>query len=213
MIKVAIIEDNITIRKGLAALIDGTKNYQCIHTFRTAEQFIESLSESIPDVALMDIQLPGMSGIECIQRIRPLYPQLIVLILTVYEDNNLIFEALCAGASGYLLKRTPPSQLLEAIQDAFDGGSPMSSVIARKVVTLFQQKNLFTPKTNVPLSDREIEVLRALSEGNCYKTIADNLFISIATVRHHIRNIYKKLQVHSQAAAVSEAIKKGIIDS
>jgi DNA-binding NarL/FixJ family response regulator len=173
---------------------------------------IKNISKLKPDVLLMDIGLPGMSGIEGIKQIKGMLPDLTILVLTIYEENELIFEALCAGASGYLVKKTPPSKLLEAIQDAHQGGAPMSSNIARKVIDLFLRKNQTAPENdNSILTPREKEILSSLVEGNSFKAIADILFISIETVRFHFRNIYKKLHVHSQSAAVAKAIKEKLI--
>jgi DNA-binding NarL/FixJ family response regulator len=160
----------------------------------------------------MDIGLPGMNGIEGVKNAMIKDPDLSVLMLTVYEESEFVFDALCAGACGYLVKKTPPSRLLEAIKDANDGGSPMSSRIARQVINAFKEGNSYSnQKQNYDLSDREISVLNLLSDGYNYQEIAENLFISVDTVRHHIRNIYKKLHVHSQSEAVAKAIRKKII--
>lgn len=212
MIKVAIVEDNNTIREGLAALINGTSGYSCIGSFGDCESFLPKISTIDVDVVLMDIGLPGMSGIDGIVKAKKIKPELNILMLTVYEDSQSVFKALCAGACGYLVKKTPPSKLLEAIKDAYEGGAPMSSLIARQVINVFRQtqgKSSEEEKTN--LSSREIEVLTSLSDGNNYQEIADRLFISVDTVRHHIRNIYRKLHVHSQSEAVAKAIRKGLI--
>jgi DNA-binding NarL/FixJ family response regulator len=212
MIKVAVVEDNDTIREGLKILIDGTEGYSCVAAHPQCETMIKNISKLKPDVLLMDIGLPGMSGIEGIKQIKGMLPDLTILVLTIYEENELIFEALCAGASGYLVKKTPPSKLLEAIQDAHQGGAPMSSNIARKVIDLFLRKNQTAPENdNSILTPREKEILSSLVEGNSFKAIADILFISIETVRFHFRNIYKKLHVHSQSAAVAKAIKEKLI--
>jgi DNA-binding NarL/FixJ family response regulator len=212
MIKVAITEDNNTIREGLAALINGTPGYSCVGSFPDCESLLSKLQTLSVDVVLMDIGLPGMSGIEGIARAKRIKPERNILMLTVYEDSQSVFKALCAGACGYLVKKTPPSRLLEAIKDAFEGGAPMSSLIARQVITVFQQtqgKNM--EEGDAELSSREKEVLTSLSDGNNYQEIADRLFISVDTVRHHIKNIYKKLHVHSQSEAVAKAIRKGLI--
>ncbi|MBM4171576.1 MAG: response regulator transcription factor [Ignavibacteria bacterium] len=212
MIKVAIIEDNTTIREGLAALINGTPDYSCVGSYPDCESFLQKLPQLDTNIVLMDIGLPGMSGIEGITRAKKIKPYLNILMLTVYEDSQSIFKALCAGASGYLVKKTPPSRLLDAIKDAYEGGAPMSSLIARQVITLFQRT--VTPQNveeDLVLSTREKEVLTSLADGNNYQNIADRLFISVDTVRHHIRNIYRKLHVHSQSEAVAKAIRKGII--
>lgn len=212
MINVAIVEDNNTIREGLAALINGTEGYKCIGAFGDAESFLSKISSLPINVVLMDIGLPGMNGIEGAKSAVLKNPDLSILMLTIYEESEFVFDALCAGACGYLVKKTPPARLLEAIKDANDGGSPMSSRIARQVITAFKEgKNIVTRSQNYDLSDREISVLNLLSDGCNYQEIAETLFISVDTVRHHIRNIYKKLHVHSQSEAVAKAIRKKII--
>lgn len=212
MIKVAIIEDNNTIREGLAALINGTPGYSCVGSYVDCETFLAKLESLAVDIVLMDIGLPGMSGIDGISKAKKIKPELNILMLTVYEDSNTVFKALCAGACGYLVKKTPPSRLLDAIKDAFEGGSPMSSLIARQVITVFQHEaELESGENEFDLTSREKEVLNLLAEGNNYQEIADRLFISVDTVRHHIRNIYRKLHVHSQSEAVAKAIRKGLI--
>ena len=212
MINVAIVEDNNTIREGLAALINGTDGYKCIGAFGDVESFLFIFSSLPINVVLMDIGLPGMNGIEGAKSAIIKNPDLSILMLTVYEESEFVFDALCAGACGYLVKKTPPARLLEAIKDANDGGSPMSSRIARQVITAFKEgKNIATDTDNYGLSDREISVLNLLSDGYNYQEIAETLFIAVDTVRHHIRNIYKKLHVHSQSEAVAKAIRKKII--
>ena len=212
MINVAIIEDNNIIREGLAALINGTDGYKCIGSFSDAESFLKKIESIEPNVALMDIGLPGMNGIEGVKYALLKKPGLNILMLTIYEESEFVFDALCAGACGYLVKKTPPTRLLEAIKDANNGGSPMSSRIARQVITAFKEgKNIFSSASDYDLSEREISVLNLLADGYNYQEIADNLFISVDTVRHHIRNIYKKLHVHSQSEAVAKAIRKRII--
>lgn len=212
MINVAIVEDNNTIREGLAALINGTDGYKCIGAFGDVESFLPKISSLPINVVLMDIGLPGMNGIEGAKSAIIKNPDLSILMLTVYEESEFVFDALCAGACGYLVKKTPPARLLEAIKDANDGGSPMSSRIARQVITAFKEgKSITTDTDNYGLSDREISVLNLLSDGYNYQEIAETLFIAVDTVRHHIRNIYKKLHVHSQSEAVAKAIRKKII--
>ena len=210
-IKVIITEDNDTIRNGLALLINATEGMECIASFSNCEDMLLDIDNQAPDIFLMDIELPGMSGIEGAKHIKEKIPQSTILMLTVFENEEYIFNALKAGASGYLLKKTAPAQLIEAIKDAYRGGSPMSSNIARKVVSFFQKKPLKKLDDKILLSDREKEILATLSEGNSYKIIADKLFISIDTVRSHIRNIYKKLHVHNQSEAVAKAFKGGIL--
>lgn len=212
MINVAIVEDNDTIREGLSALINGTDGYKCSAVFRDCESFLSKLNSLQVDIVLMDIGLPGMSGIEGVQKALSKNPDLNILMLTIYEESDKVFDALCAGATGYLVKKTPPAKLLEAIKDAYEGGSPMSSGIARQVINAFKEtKARDSADENYNLSSREIEVLNLLADGFNYQEIAENLFISVDTVRHHIRNIYKKLHVHSQSEAVAKAIRKKII--
>ena len=212
MIKVAIIENNNTIREGLAALINGTSGYSCVGSFDDCESFLSKLDKLDVDVVLMDIGLPGMSGIDGIAKAKKIKPELNILMLTIYEDSQSVFKALCAGACGYLVKKTPPSRLLEAIKDANEGGAPMSSLIARQVINVFRQtQGKISEEKEAVLSSREIEVLTSLSDGNNYQEIAGRLFIAVDTVRHHIKNIYRKLHVHSQSEAVAKAIRKGLI--
>ncbi|MCB0306623.1 MAG: response regulator transcription factor [Calditrichaeota bacterium] len=211
---VMIVEDRDMIRHGLEMLIDGTEGYQCVGAYRDCESMLEDIEALSPDIILMDIDLPGMSGIEGIKRIKDISPDYTILVLTIYEENEMIFEALCAGASGYLVKKTPPAQLLEAIRDACEGGAPMSSHIARKVVDFFQQSKLATgpePSGDDDLTPREIEVLRRLVEGDSSRAIADALCVSVETVRFHFRNIYKKLHVHSKSEAVAKAIRRRLV--
>ena len=212
MINVAIVEDNHTIRDGLAVLINGTNGYKCIGTYYDCESFLNNLDKLNPDVVLMDIALPGMNGIEGIKIAVEKKPDLNVLMLTVHEESDKVFDALCAGACGYLVKKTPPLRLLEAIKEVSEGGSPMSSRIARQVINAFKDVNPSEEeRTSYNLSTREKEVLNLLAVGNNYQEIANDLFISVDTVRHHIRNIYKKLHVHSSSEAVAKAIRKRLI--
>ena len=212
MINVAIVEDNNTIRDGLAALINGTDGYKCIGAYIDCESFLVELVKKEPDVVLMDIALPGISGIEGVKIATEKKPGLAVLMLTIYEESDKVFDALCSGACGYLVKNTPPSRLLDAIKEVHEGGSPMSSRIARDVINAFKEGTVSTDNEDeFKLSDREIEVLHQLAEGNNYREIADALFISVDTVRHHIRNIYKKLHVHSRSEAVAKAIRRKLI--
>jgi len=212
MIKVAIVEDSNTIREGLKLLIDGTEGYQCVGAYIKCEEFLDVINDIKVDVILMDIDLPGMSGIDGIKKIKSISNDYIILVLTVYDENEVVFEALCAGASGYLVKKTPPAKLLDAIKDAYEGGAPMTSNIARKVVDFFQStKPIKSDNSKISLTKREKEVLGGLVEGNSYKAISNNLHISVETVRFHFRNIYKKLHVHSQSEAVVKALKEGLI--
>ena len=212
MIKVIIVEDNNTIREGLKLLIDGTDGYKCVANYSVCEDLLSEVKNLEVDVILMDIDLPGISGIEGMKRLKEISPDYTILILTIYDENELIFEALCAGASGYLVKKTPPAKLLEAIKEANEGGAPMTSNIARKVVDFFQKTQPIQKKEeSILLTKREKEVLSGLVDGSSYKAIADLLNISLDTVRFHFRNIYKKLHVHSQSEAVVKAIKEGLV--
>lgn len=212
MINVVIVEDNTTIREGLAALINGTEGYKCVGAFGDVESFLPKITILDINVVLMDIGLPGMNGIEGAKNAISKNPDLSILMLTVYEESEFVFDALCSGACGYLVKKTPPARLLEAIKDANDGGSPMSSRIARQVITAFKEgQGILSEEVKHNLSEREVGVLNLLAEGYNYQEIGETLFISVDTVRHHIRNIYKKLHVHSQSEAVAKAIRKKII--
>jgi DNA-binding NarL/FixJ family response regulator len=206
-IKVSIIEDDDWIRENLAAQISHTGGFQCSGCYRNAEEALSQIPRSIPDVILMDINLPRMSGIECVRKLKPLIPSAQILMLTVYEDSEKIFNSLLAGASGYLLKRTPQAEIFEAISEVHRGNSPMSGHIARKVVQYFNQRG--SAETEIEkLSKREREVLEHLSQGIPYKEIADVLTLSIDTVRMHIKGIYGKLHVHSRGEAVAKYLRK-----
>ncbi len=212
MIKVAIVEDIEVIREGLAELIKNTEDFSFIGAYEKAELLLDILELETPDVILMDIQLPGISGIEATKKIRAILPEVNIIMLTVNNDNKNIFEALMAGASGYLLKTTPTNQIIDSIKDAYSGGSPMNSTIANKVIELMKVAHLDKVETNkVELSERESDILKGISLGKGYKKISEELFISVHTVRYHIKSIYKKLQVHNQSEAVSKAFKKGLI--
>jgi DNA-binding NarL/FixJ family response regulator len=206
-ISVSIVEDVKEIREGLCALINGSEDFKCVSSFSNAESALKNIIDDKPDVVLMDIGLPGMSGVDCIRRLKSKKPELQIIMLTVYEDNDHIFNALVAGASGYLIKKTPPAKLLEAIQDVYNGGSPMSGQIARKVISTFQSMNKSSDETE-NLSHREQEILSYLAKGFRYKEIAEKLFISIETVRTHLRNIYEKLHVRSRTEAVLKYLNK-----
>ena len=209
-LKVGIIEDQSKIREGLRALIDGTDGYRCVCSFGSMEEALAKIDRDLPDVLLLDIGLPGMSGIEGIRRIKDLHPGLSVLMLTVYDDDQRIFDALCAGASGYLLKKTPPARLLECLQEVMGGGAPMSPDVARRVVALF--RDIRPPAADGhQLTPHEIRILKLLVEGYNYKTAADELDVSINTIRFHMRSIYEKLQVHSKSEAVSKALRHRIV--
>jgi DNA-binding NarL/FixJ family response regulator len=207
-LRVGIIEDQPKIREGLRALIDGTDGYRCVGAFGSMEEALAKFE--VPDVLLVDIGLPGMSGIEGTRRLRDLYPGLAVLMLTVYDDDRRIFDALCAGASGYLLKKTPPARLLESLNEVVGGGSPMSPEVARRVVALFRE--IHPPdRADHQLTPHEIRILTLFVEGHNYKTAAGELHVSINTIRFHMRSIYGKLHVHSKSEAVSKALRNRIV--
>jgi len=207
IINVAIVEDNDKIRDGLSLLIDGSEGFRCVATYSNAEDALKYLPGQKPDVVLMDIQLPKMSGIECVENLKEKSPDLQIMMLTVYEDNEQVFKSLAAGATGYILKRTPPAELLEAIRELHEGGSPMSDQIARKVVQTFQQIGKSSKETE-NLSERETEILSYLAKGYQDKEIAEKFFLSVKTIRTHLRNIYKKLHVHSRTEAVLKYLRK-----
>jgi DNA-binding NarL/FixJ family response regulator len=206
-IRVAIVEDNDKIREGLGVLIDGSDGFRSVASYRTAEDALQHLPAEKPDVVLMDIHLPKMSGIDCVARLKEHHPELQIMMLTVYEDDEQVFKSLLAGATGYILKRTPPTELLQAIQELHEGGSPMSDQIARKVVQAFQEMGKSSSETE-NLSDREMEILSYLAKGYHDKEIADQFFLSVKTVRTHLRNIYKKLHVRSRTEAVLKYLHK-----
>jgi DNA-binding NarL/FixJ family response regulator len=207
MIKVSIVEDDNRIRESLAVLIDGGENIRCISTHATAEEAVAQIPLKKPDVVLMDINLPKMSGIECVRKLKTLLPKLQILMLTMYEDDDLVFQSLTAGASGYLVKRTSPAELLQAIEEVHSGASPMSGKIARTVVEYFQKLQNSLPQDE-NLSKREQEILNLLVKGYRYKEIADALSISFETVRSHLKNIYDKMHVHSRTEAVVKYLRR-----
>ena len=209
-IRLAIVEDQQQTREGLAILLKGTPGFRLVGAFDSMEAALKGLDREPPDVALLDIQLPGMSGIDGVGRLKERFPALQVLMLTVFADNDHVFEAICAGASGYLLKDTPPARLTEAIRELHAGGAPMTPEIARKVVRMFG-KVAPPRKEEHRLSPREVELLKLLAEGHSYKTAAKALSIRIDTVRFHVRNIYDKLHVHSKSEAVILALRQGIV--
>ena len=210
MITVVIVEDNAIINQSLSRLIDGAEGFRCVGSYYDAESMLKEIRSVESDIVLMDIKLPGINGIEAVRRIKGVKPDQNILMLTVHEENDLIFEALCAGACGYLVKKTRPDRLLEAIEEAHEGGAPMSSHIARKVTTFFQKTRQLSVDGTV-LTEREQEILVNLTKGQTYYAIAMTLNISKDTVRFHMKKIYRKLHVHSQAEAVSEAIRKGYV--
>lgn len=206
MISVCIIEDDPDIRNALFYLINGSDGFRCIATYDSCEKALSEIKAEPPDVLLMDLHLPGMSGVQGIRKIRDILPAVHVLVLTVSQQDAIVFEALCAGAKGYLTKKAEPVKILKAIKEMLEGGSPMSPQIARLVVESFQSE-----PQDIGLSGREEQVLRLLCKGNSYKMIASTLSISHHTVNSHLKNIYQKLEVHSEAQAVSKAIKQRLV--
>jgi DNA-binding NarL/FixJ family response regulator len=210
-IKVAIIEDRREIRDGLAMLINGTDGFKCTGTYRSMEDALPRIGTVLPDLVLCDIGLPGMSGIEGMRILKERFPNLLLLMLTIYDDDERIFNALCAGACGYLLKKTPPAKLLEGLREAVDGGSPMSPEVARRVIALF--RDIRPPeRADYELTPHETRLLKLLVEGHNYKTAALELNVSINTISFHMRHIYEKLQVHSKSEAVAKALRDRLVD-
>jgi DNA-binding NarL/FixJ family response regulator len=211
IIKTAIVEDQRDIRDGLTMLINGTAGYHCTGSYRSMEEALAQISRELPDVVLSDIGLPGMDGIEGIKLLKERYPQMLVLMLTVYDDDDRIFEALCAGACGYLLKRTSPARLLECLKEAVTGGAPMSPEVARRVITLF--RDIRPPeRADYELTPHETRLLKLLVEGHNYTTSAEEIGVSVNTIKFHMRNIYDKLQVHSKSEAVAKALRDRLVN-
>ncbi len=209
-IRVAIVEDRREIREGLAIIINGTAGFRCTGAFRSMEEALEGIRQDVPDVVLNDIGLPGMNGIDGIRVLKERHPELVVLMLTIYDDDERIFDALCAGASGYLLKNTEPARLLDSLREAASGGAPMSPEVARRVIALFRE---FRPpaSTTHELTPHEVRLLRLFVEGHNYKTAAAELGVTVHTISFHLRSIYDKLQVHSKSAAVAKALRSRIV--
>jgi DNA-binding NarL/FixJ family response regulator len=209
-IRVAIVEDRREIREGLAMIINGTPGFSCCGSYATMEAALEGIPKNLPDVVLNDIGLPGMSGLEGIRLLKERHPAVVLLVLTIYNDDERIFEALCAGATGYLLKKTPPARLLESIQEAAAGGAPMSPEVARRVIELF--RTVRPPeRASYDLTPHETRLLRLFVEGHNYKTAAAELHVTVHTVSFHLRSIYNKLQVHSKSEAVAKALQNRLI--
>lgn len=204
----SIVEDDPEVRGSLARLIDSSPGYRCVSQHASGENALQEIPRINPNVALMDINLPGFSGVECTRRLKPVAPATQIIMLTVYQNTENIFNALAAGATGYLLKQTPPAELLAAIRDVHEGGSPMSSHIARKIVQSFQQPAPSSPEAQ-SLSPREAQVLDLLAKGYLYKEIAETMKVTYATVHTHIRHIYEKLHVRSRTEAVAKHLRLG----
>jgi DNA-binding NarL/FixJ family response regulator len=202
MVSVAVVEDDEKIRKDLVVLLEWTKEFSCAGAYATAEDAIKDIPTKHPKIVLMDIKLPRMDGIQCTQKLKTLMPEVQVVMWTVMEDANIVFQALQAGAIGYLLKMSSPEEILAGLRQVSAGGSPMSTQIARKVIQAFQQKHEITAKSEATLTAREVQILDLLAKGHLYKEIAAELSIAIPTIHNHIRNIYEKLQVHTRTEAV-----------
>ena len=208
MIKVALVDDNVDLRDGLQIVMkEHGDEFDCVGSFSDAESAVKKIPDIKPDVVLMDINLPGMSGIDCLKQLKTKMPGLDVIMLTVFADDETVFDSLCAGACGYITKNASPEKILDSIREVRDGGAPMSGRIARMVVSSFMSPD--DPSSQ--LTDREKEVLDQLCKGKSYKMVADALSITHDTVRHHIKNIYKKLEVHSVSEAILKTMKKKIL--
>jgi DNA-binding NarL/FixJ family response regulator len=210
IIKVAIIEDLRPIREGLAMLIGGTDGFSCTGSYRSMEEALDRIKHDVPDIVLSDIGLPGMDGIQGMRILKERYPGLTILMLSVYDDDDRIFDALCAGACGYLLKKTPPARLIDSLKEAVTGGAPMSPEVARRVITLFRD---FRPpeRADYELTPHETRILKLLVEGHSYKTAATELGVTVNTVSFHLKRIYEKLQVHSKSEAVAKALHNRLV--
>ena len=208
--KVAIVEDHHKFREALEFLLNHTPGYQCVGSFRSMEEALDKIKFNLPDVALVDIGLPGMSGVDGVRLLKQRHPSVVLLMNTVYDDDERIFQALCAGASGYLLKKTPPPKLLESLQEAINGGAPMSPEVARRVLGLFRQ--ISPPQhEDYQLTPHELRLLKLLVEGHSYKTAATQLGVTVKTISFHLQKIYEKLQVHSKSEAVAKALRNRLV--
>jgi DNA-binding NarL/FixJ family response regulator len=210
VIKTAVVEDMKNIRDGLSTLINFTEGFRCTGSYRSMEEALARIDADVPDVLLSDIGLPGMSGIQGIRIIKQRYPEMRVLMLTVYDDDDRIFDALCAGANGYLLKRTPPAQLLDSIREAMSGGGPISPDVASRVIRFFREFHS-AEREDYDLTPHETRLLKLLTEGYNYQTAAEKLGVSYNTVKFHVRHIFDKLQVHSKSEAVVKAMRDRLV--
>jgi DNA-binding NarL/FixJ family response regulator len=209
-LRVVLIEDLREVREGLAALINGTAGYKCVAAYSMMEIALARIERDSPDIILTDLGLPGMSGIEGIEKLRQIFPDVPIIALTIYDNDDQIFNALCNGANGYLLKNTPPARLLEALKEAIEGGSPMSPAVAARVVKLFRE---FRPPEHADyrLTPQETKLLKLLIEGHHKKTAAREMGVAFNTVSFHLKNIYEKLQVHSKSEAVAKALREKLV--
>jgi DNA-binding NarL/FixJ family response regulator len=210
-IRVVIFEDNKSLRNSLYQLINGTDGFECVGAFENCLNLIKNIQDTEPDVVLMDIEMPGINGIEALGILHEKYPSLKILMQTIFEDNEKIFQSILAGASGYILKSTSPSRMLDFIKETYEGGAPMSPSVATKVLKMVSSQSTSAKVNIFNLSDREKEIVSCLVKGMSYKLIADACCISIDTVRGHIRNVYEKLHVHSKSEAVATAIRSKIV--
>ena len=210
-IKVAIFEDNKMLRESLQQLINNSDGIACTGAFADANKLISNMNLANPDVVMMDINMPGVSGIEAVQVIKEKFPDVHIMMQTVFEDNDKIFAAICAGATGYMLKKTPPHKMIEAIRETSNGGAAMTASVAVKVLQMFRLQNTGEKNEFIVLSEREKEILSLLVKGKSYKAVAAECFISIDTVSTHVRHIYEKLHVHSKSEAVAKAINQKLI--
>jgi DNA-binding NarL/FixJ family response regulator len=210
-IRVAIFEDNNNMREGLFQLINGSQGFTCTGAFPNCDDLVNRIKSARPDVIVMDIEMPGMSGIEGVRLVRENFPEMKILMETIFDDDEKIFNSICAGAEGYILKNTSPVEILSAIKEIYEGGSPMTPTIANRVLKMVKGQRNSESKNLFNLTVREKEILSCLVEGMSYKLIADECVISADTVNVHIKNIYKKLQVHSKSEAVAKAIKGRIV--
>jgi len=210
MIQVALVEDNREIREGLRVLIESAEGFRCCGAFRSMEDALDRLARDVPHLVLVDIGLPGLSGIDGIRILRERFPGLILLVLSVFEDDGRIFEAICAGASGYLLKKTPQAKLIESLRDAASGGAPMSPEVAQRVLELFRA--IHPPRTaDYNLTPHDLRLLKLLADGHSYRTAALDLGVSANTIAFHMKRIYEKLEVHSKSEAVSKVLRARLI--
>jgi DNA-binding NarL/FixJ family response regulator len=209
VIRVSIVEDQPALREGLTVLIGGQPGFEVVGRHYSMEEALAALRPPLPDVVLLDIGLPGMSGIEGVRRLRQHHPSIQVLMLTVYDDDRRVFDALCAGACGYLLKKTPPARLIECLAEVAAGGAPMSPEVARRVLALFHKVRP-PERADYGLTPHETRLLKLLCEGHSYRTAAAELGVTIHAVSFHMRRIYEKLEVHSKSAAVAKALREGL---
>jgi len=209
-IKVAVIEDHREFREYLAALLNGSEGFRCVGGYRSMEEALPKIGAAAPDIVLIDIGLPGMSGVEGIRLMKEQRPKTLLITITVHDDDERIFDALCAGASGYLLKKTPPARLLESLKEAIAGGSPMSPEVARRVIDMFRK---FRPPEHVDyhLTPHELRILKLFAGGHNYKTAAAEIGVTASTISFHLLKIYEKLQVHSKTEAVAKALRNNLI--